>query len=327
MIRSGRWAVLALLATVTVACSTTEGGTALTGSATIGATSAAAPLPFPSNSVPVIAPPSTTASSSISVAGPAVPASPSVVTVTATTTATPKPPTPPATTASTARPTTARTTAKSATSTSKTSLPASFPVCPGVPDSNVNQIVSCLKASVSDFWSGQLNQVVDQDVVIAPTAAQVPAACRPALTDAPAFTCQVNDTVYINQSFLDLVIHEFGAGDIPYALASIVSHEMGHVVQAAVKQPGYNRTGTSNTISQQIEQQADCLSGVWAYSEVIKGKGFDTKTFETVAKQLITDVSTNPEIATHGPPDQRAAAILAGLSTGTPQGCKLATFS
>ncbi|WP_157695183.1 neutral zinc metallopeptidase [Nakamurella panacisegetis] len=200
-------------------------------------------------------------------------------------------------------------------------------MCPGVSASNVNAIVSCLKASVSDYWSGQLNQVVDQDVIVDPSTSQVPSACRSALTAAPAFTCQVNDTVYINQSFLDLVIHEFGTADIPYALASVVSHEIGHVVQAAVKQPGYDEAGTSDAISQRIEQQADCLSGVWAHSQATKNKGFDTKAFQTVSKQLITDISSNPEVATHGTPDQRAAAILRGLSSGTPQGCQLATFS
>ena len=179
---------------------------------------------------------------------------------------------------------------------------------------------------MSDFWSSELNEVVDQDVIVNPTAAQVPADCRGGLTAAPAFTCQLNDTVYINKSFLTLVTQQFGSGDIPYALASVVSHEIGHVVQAAVHQPGYDKTGTSNAISQQIEQQADCLSGVWAYSQASLGR-LDTKTFQVVAKQLITDISSNPEVATHGTPDQRAAAILRGMSGGRPQDCSLATFS
>ena len=329
MIRKPRWAALALLAVLATACSTSEGGTAVTGGSVAAAPSNSAGVrPMPPSSVPLSSAAPITVSSALSTSAPV---STAVVTVTATTTATPTPPTSPsvaptATVQKTTAPKTPPTTHRTAP-TSKPVAPAAFPVCPGVSAANVNAIVSCLKSSVSDFWSGQLNEVVDQDVIVAPTAAQVPAECRPALTSAPAFTCQINDTVYINQSFLDLVIHEFGANDIPYALASIVSHEIGHVVQAAVKQPGYNQTGSSNTISKQIEQQADCLSGVWAYSQAIKGKGFDTKTFETVAKQLITDVSSNPEINTHGTPDQRAAAILQGLSTGTPQGCKLATFS
>ena len=316
MIRKPAWVALALVAMLVTACSTSESGTPETG-ASMSVSSAnsggARPMPPASSAAPITV---------SSVSSTPLPVSTAVVTVTATTTAL-KPPT----THSAVPTTTAPRTTATRRSTAQTAAPASFPVCPGVPDSNVNAIVSCLKASVSDFWSAQLNEVVNQDVIVDPNKAQVPTACQSALTDAPAFTCQVNDTVYINQSFLDLVIHEFGVQDIPYALASIVSHEIGHVVQAAVKQPGYDNTGSSNTISQQIEQQADCLSGVWAFSQVTKGIGFDTKTFETVTKQLITDVSSNPEIATHGTPDQRAAAILTGLSTGTPQGCQLATFS
>ncbi|MET3804487.1 putative metalloprotease [Nakamurella sp. UYEF19] len=186
--------------------------------------------------------------------------------------------------------------------------------------------MSCLRSSVSDFWSGQLNETVDQDVIVNPTAGQVPADCRPGLTSTPAFTCQVNDTVYINQSFLTMITEQFGSADIPYALASVVSHEIGHVVQAAVSQPGYDKSGSSDALSRQIEQQADCLSGVWAYSVSVKGR-LDTRKFETVAKAVITDVSSNAEIATHGTPDQRAAAILKGLSGGRPQDCGLATFS
>jgi predicted metalloprotease len=65
---------------------------------------------------------------------------------------------------------------------------------------------------------------------------------------------------------------------------------------------------------------------VWAGSESRQGH-LDTRTFQVVAKQLITDISSNPEVATHGTPDQRAAAILRGMSGGRPQDCKLATFS
>jgi uncharacterized protein len=168
--------------------------------------------------------------------------------------------------------------------------------------------------------------VIDQPVVVNPTRSQVPVECRPGLTEAPAFTCQIDDTVYINQSLIQLITEQFGASDVPYAMASVISHEIGHVVQAAVHQPGYDRTGSSDAISRQIEQQADCLSGVWAVSESKQGH-LDPKTFQVVAKQLITDVSSNPEVATHGTPDQRAAAILRGMSGGRPQECKLATFS
>lgn len=350
MVRIPRTPVMVLLAVgalVLTGCSRSEGGTAVTGAGAAGSavvTSGVRPLPdsgnpatsqdAPTGGVGTPSSESAVPSSNSEVPVP-VPTSTAPTTTRTTLPRTTLPPTTRPTTGATTSPGTTPGTTPPQTVPPSTAPPtpatspgpptaAGFPVCPSVRVTDIPAVVACLKTSVSTFWSGRLNQVVDQDVVVDPTASQVPVDCRGGLTAAPAFTCRINDTVYINQSFLDQVIHDFGTSEIPYALASVVSHEIGHVVQAAVKQPGYDRTGTSNAISQQIEQQADCLSGVWAHSQIGR---LDTRVFQTVARQLITDVSSNPEIATHGTPDQRAAAIAQGLSTGTPQGCKLSTFS
>ncbi len=230
------------------------------------------------------------------------------------------PSSPPATPTTTSRPTTR--------STGPTTIPvgAGFPLCPAVPVTDSPGTVACIRASVSQFWSGELNQVVDQAVVIDPVAGRVPAACRPALTSELAFTCQVNDTVYLTPLLLSQLTKEFPAGEVPYALSTIVGHEIGHVVQAAVKQPGYTDTTGSQAISQRIEQQADCLAGVWAHSAVADGR-LGSATFVRVSRTFLTGISSNPEIYTHGTPDQRMAALGRGLRAGRPQDCGLATFS
>ena len=179
---------------------------------------------------------------------------------------------------------------------------------------------------MSTFWSGELNQVVDQQVVVEPTAAQVPQQCRSALTTTSAFTCQVDDTVYLTSGLVASAGRMFPADEVPYVFATVVGHEIGHVVQAAVKQPGYTDTGSSQAISQRIEQQADCLDGVWAHA-VIAAHQLDQATFVRVTTAFITSISTNPEIAGHGTPPQRAAALARGLQNGRPQDCGLATFS
>jgi predicted metalloprotease len=186
--------------------------------------------------------------------------------------------------------------------------------------------VSCLRTSLSQFWSGRLNQVVDQPVVVEPTSAQVPRQCRSAITATAAFTCQINNTVYLNSGLLDTARKDFPAAEEPYVLAAVLGHEIGHVVQAAVKQPGYDDATNSNEISQRIEQQADCLDGVWAYS-AIAAHQLDRATFVRVTNTFLTGISSNPEIATHGTPPQRAAALAKGLRNGRPQDCGLATFS
>lgn len=179
---------------------------------------------------------------------------------------------------------------------------------------------------MSDFWSGQLNQVVDQPVVVEPTVAQVPVGCRGAITATAAFTCQLDDTVYINRGLLDSAAKMFPPAEVAYVLATVVGHEIGHVVQAAVRQPGYGEATSSTATAQRIEQQADCLDGVWAHS-AIAAHELDAATFTRVTNLFITSISSNPEITTHGTPPQRAAALAKGLKNGRPQDCGLATFS
>ncbi len=64
-----------------------------------------------------------------------------------------------------------------------------------------------------------------------PAAAQVPAACRSALGTAPAFTCQVDDVVYLGPGLAILVDGNFAPADRPYALAAVLAHEFGHASQ------------------------------------------------------------------------------------------------
>ena len=184
----------------------------------------------------------------------------------------------------------------------------------------------CLRTSLSTFWSAQLNEVVDQPVVVAPTAAQVPPQCRTAITITSAFTCQINNTVYLNSGLIEAARKDFPASQLPYVFATVMGHEIGHVVQAAVKQPGYTDTTNSAAISQRIEQQADCLDGVWAHA-LIAARQLDRATFIAVTNTFITSISSNPEIAGHGTPPVRAAALATGLKNGRPQDCGLATFS
>lgn len=219
-----------------------------------------------------------------------------------------------------------RSPAPSATSTA----PATPTAASGVPGlcagSSAQPIVSCLRRKLSDFWSGQLNQVVGEPVFLTATPAQVPVPCRPGLTAAPAFTCRSNLTLYLNRGLLELFDRSIPHQEMLYAFASVQAHEIGHVVQYALRQPQIELPSLTAAQTRFIEQQADCLSGVWAYHAAQAG-GFDKALFRRIAVRLITLISTNPEIQTHGSPAQRAAAIDRGLATGRPQSCKLITFS
>ncbi len=293
MIRTSRWAALALLALITVGCASTQGGTAVVAASADGPAASSTPRSGPNTVPPAITVPST-------------------ISPLPTQAAIPTKPTPADPTA--AKPTPADPAAAPAAGT------AALEFCPDVAPSDENGIDQCLGQSLAEFWSARLDLSVDHRVVVDPAAEQVPAECRSALTTAPAFTCQVDNVVYLDPKLTTLVDGHFTEADRPYALAVVVAHEFGHVVQAQVKQPEYG--ASTPAASQQIEQQADCLSGVWVHQQGSAGV-LDTARFAAVQRTLITAISDATEVASHGTPQERAAALTKGLQNGHQQDCAL----
>lgn len=160
--------------------------------------------------------------------------------------------------------------APGSTRTSTASTSAGSFVCPG---SSADPIVTCLEASLSDFWSGLLNDAIDGPTVLSPSPGQVPADCRSGLDLGTAFTCSSDGKRYVTSKFLGLITDKFGDTDLGYALAALQAHEMGHVVQYAVHEPSIEIKNPTAAQSQVVEQQADCLGAVWAYY-VVKTVGW-----------------------------------------------------
>ncbi len=190
-------------------------------------------------------------------------------------------------------------------------------------------LVNCLSANVARFWSGQLHEPINEPVLVDPTPASVPAGCREFLSYGTAFFCTENSTVYVTHKAISRDQHNFGAF-LPWALATIVSHEIGHVVQQAVHQPGFDTSTAAG--SRHIEQQADCLSGVWAHAQVT-AKRLDPNGYRTAVRRELASVSSLPtphglsgynEIRTHGSVAQRVKALSVGLNSGSADRCGLA---
>ena len=201
--------------------------------------------------------------------------------------------------------------------------PAHRPLC-GT-DHTARAITKCVRAALSDYWSGQLNQVISEPVHIEARKADVPRSCRPGIDSTPAFTCKANLSLYINAPLLHLIDKFIARGNRNYAFATVQGHEMGHVLQYTLHQPQiYKKHPTLRQI-RFVEQQADCLDGVWARHEIDAGR-FDRHTFRHVAIRMIKLVSTNAEVQTHGTPHQRAVALDRGLNHGRAQACNLVTF-
>ncbi|HEY2300008.1 MAG TPA: neutral zinc metallopeptidase [Jatrophihabitans sp.] len=229
------------------------------------------------------------------------------------------PTTPPPTTAPTSTPSP---TASMSESASTTAVPAGITPCP---QADPSAAVGCLHQVLSDFWSGQLNNVIGESVVLDADPTQVPRPCRPGIELGTAITCRVDLTLYVSRQFLALIEANFHGVDLDLALASVTSHEIGHVLQYTLHQPQIQQHEESDATSRFVEQQADCLSGVWAAQAVRTGT-LDGGRFLADAGKLIELVSSNPEIATHGTPRQRRAAIERGLTSGSPGVCRLVTF-
>lgn len=189
-------------------------------------------------------------------------------------------------------------------------------------------VVDCVSAQVSQFWTTRLRQPIHEPIFVDPPPNSVPADCREFLAFGTAFFCTNNSTVYITHKAIARDQQLFGPY-LPWALATIISHEIGHVVQQAVNQPGFDDSG--DAASRRTEQQADCLSGVWAHAAAAAGK-LDQKGFATVQRREIQAVSTLPtpkslggfnEVRTHGTVQQRVSALTKGLDSGNPSSCGL----
>jgi predicted metalloprotease len=211
--------------------------------------------------------------------------------------------------------TAARTSAGSTTSSS------SVPPRSLCPQPSFAAAVSCISASLTTFWTAQLHRRVVETVVLHPIQDQLPPACR-GVSDNRAFTCGDNLTVYLGSTQQTLITQTFPGVDRSVALAWVLGHEMGHIVQFTVHERLLELPKVTAAQSREIEQQADCLSGVWVASLVTRGT-LTAGRFERDAGKLITLISDPNEARTHGRPAQRVAAIRRGLAGRTPKACHI----
>lgn len=179
--------------------------------------------------------------------------------------------------------------------------------------------MSCLRASLSGFWSHTLGRPVAMAVVVAPAAAAVPGSCRAALARSTAFTCSTDATVYLTAPYVARLRAATSASEAQYRFAATLAHEMGHVVQIAERAPLVEKEHPTLAESRAIEQQADCLSGVWAGRAGIPGARF-----RAAVAQVLHIVDSPLEQRTHGTPAARLGAVKRGQQGGTPKSCGLA---
>ena len=165
----------------------------------------------------------------------------------------------------------------------------------------------------------------------------IPTACGTGESAMGPFYCPGDTKVYIDLDFFDTLSGKLGApGD--FAQAYVVAHEVGHHVQNLMGITGKvdamrarQSPVQANATSVQVELQADCLAGVWAFHSQ-QGKGWlergDIEEAMNAATQIGDDTLQQKargrvvrDSFTHGSSEQRVRWFQRGLQSGNAGQC------
>ena len=192
--------------------------------------------------------------------------------------------------------------------------------------------------SIQAFWTEEFNRqggkYSQAKTVIFTEATE--AACGYASAAMGPFYCPRDQTVYLDLAFFNELKTRFGAQGGPFAEAYVLAHEYGHHIQnlsGVLEQSAKSRATGPESIAVQVELQADCLAGVWAYHAT--DTGYLTQiTDEEIAQALDaasavgddqiqrqTQGHVSPESWTHGSSAQRQEALKTGLQSGDLAAC------
>jgi predicted metalloprotease len=159
--------------------------------------------------------------------------------------------------------------------------------------------------------------------------------CGAAQSQSGPFYCPADQKVYIDLSFWD-ELRRLGGSNADFAQAYVVAHELGHHVQdilgieRKVRQLSGQDPSQRNSLSVDLELQADCLAGVWAHSTEQRQIVHDAdiaaglKAAAAVGDdhlQRMQRGTVSPESFTHGSSAQRVGWFKRGLEQGTVAAC------
>lgn len=213
----------------------------------------------------------------------------------------------------------------------------------GAPPANdsTTAMVRQVLQSTEQTWGGIFQQAGEtyQEPTLVLFRSGVQSACGFAQAAVGPFYCPRDQKVYIDLSFYDELDQRFNApGKFPEAY--VLAHEVGHHVQNLTgvseqverAQQAAHSKAEANAYSVQLELQADCYAGVWAFNAQKRGELVlepgDVEQAITAASAIGDDKLQEqaqgrvvPDSFTHGSSAQRVAWFRRGLESGDMKQC------
>jgi len=167
-------------------------------------------------------------------------------------------------------------------------------------------------------------------------------ACGTASNQVGPFYCPLDQGVYIDANFFQLLEDQFGAQAGPLAQEYVLAHEFGHALQDQLGLLGRAQQDPQGAESGavRVELMADCLAGVWAkHASETPAEGSDTPMLKPLTDADIQDALSaaaavgddniqertqgrvTPENWTHGSAEARQRWFLQGYTTGDLNKC------
>ncbi len=199
-------------------------------------------------------------------------------------------------------------------------------------DEELGNYVRVVVADNEDIW-GKIfsdNGMTYKQPEIVLFRESVQTACGGASSASGPFYCPGDQKVYMDLAFFEELQTRFGAKGGDFAIAYVISHEIGHHIQTLLgtsdrmrqMQEGKSQA-EANKLSVALELQADFYAGVWAHHNKENLEAGDIDEALSAANAVGDDAIQKkmqgqvvPDSFTHGTSEQRIYWFKKGYTTG-----------